>query len=303
MMMMLRTLLPRVLCTVRGARGDTTHRDHGLLFACVLSLLCCVAPAQVYAHAGIHERIDEYSRQLLAHPNDAALYYARGELYRAHQKWDLALADLDRAQQLDPALAEVDLARGKLWLESGSVKRAVTALDRYLSRRTAHVDGYATRARANVLLRHFRRAVADYDQAIAGLKNATPEYYRERAQAVLQASDGSVEEALAGLDAGIHAIGPVVSLQGLAIELEQRRSAYGAALRRLEQLPPLLQSTPKWQVIRCEILHHLGRIQEARAVLSGVLDRISAMPASRRKSTVMQGLRMRAEAALGQLER
>ena len=47
-------------------------------------------------------------------PNNASLYLKRGELHRIHQDWPAAAADYDRAAQLDPNLAVVDLARGAM---------------------------------------------------------------------------------------------------------------------------------------------------------------------------------------------
>ena len=43
-----------------------------------------------------------------------------------------------------------------------------------------------------------------------------------------------IDEALRGLDEGINQLGPVVTLQLLAIDLELRRKSYDAALTRLD---------------------------------------------------------------------
>jgi len=90
-----------------------------LLLGIIVLTLGLGAPGSAWAHADLLAMIDGVTKRIEADPKNAALHFLRGELYRAHADWKPAESDYDRAAQLDPKLAEVELARGKLLFESG----------------------------------------------------------------------------------------------------------------------------------------------------------------------------------------
>src|SRR5437016_11278382 len=89
--------------------------------------------ARAAAHGAIDEQIATLASQIEEDPQNAALHLKRGELHSYHRDWDAAMADYERAAQLDPTLAGVDLARGKTLLHAGSPARANRGLDRCLA--------------------------------------------------------------------------------------------------------------------------------------------------------------------------
>src|SRR5206468_12433739 len=118
------------------------------------------------AHGPIHEQIDAVTKQIQADPHNATLYLKRGELRRVHQEWDLALADYDRAAELNPKLDQIDLSRGKLFLASDRPEQAKACLDRFLAKYPDHPDALTTRARVLVNLRQRLAAAGDFTRAI-----------------------------------------------------------------------------------------------------------------------------------------
>jgi tetratricopeptide (TPR) repeat protein len=159
------------------------------------------------------------------------LYLQRGELHRLHRDWARAAADYDRAARLQPELQIVEFVRGKMFFESGRLQRARVTLDRFLGEQPGHVEGLVTRARVLATLGAARNAIKDFDHALA--VSPDPELYLERAR-VAARNANSVDEALNGLDEGIKRLGPLVTLQLAAIDLELRRQNYDAALARLD---------------------------------------------------------------------
>lgn len=211
-------------------------------------LLSCVAPA----HVDPELQIADVTRRLQQEPRNAVLYVKRGDLHRSLRHWDLALSDYDRAAALNPALAVVDLARGKTLLEAGRAEQARTALDRFLARRPGHAEGLVARARAQVSIRHFQSALEDYNQALLRHPAPRPEYYLERAKLQPPAA------ALRGLDQGIARLGPVVTLELAAIDLDLELRNYDSAVARVDRIAAQAARQDYWLARRAEILRLKG---------------------------------------------
>jgi predicted Zn-dependent protease len=268
-------------------------------FISLLSIAICVTllPSFVNAHEGLHEQIAAITAKIKRDPKNASLYLQRGELHRLHRDWSGAAADYDRAARLQPALKIVDLARGKMLFESGRLQRAQFTLDRFLSQQPGHYEGLLTRARVLAKLGKRRDAARDFTQALSASPAPEPELYLERAR-VLSAGEQHISEALHDLDEGIATLGPVVTLQLAAIDLELRRNNYDAALTRLDQIAAQSERKEAWLVRRGEILKLAGRDEEARAAFNAALVAIDSLPAGQRQSRSVTALELRARSAL-----
>ena len=84
----------------------------------VTALIAVRITAVVSAHGDLHEQIAAASRAIARQPDDAALYLARGELYRAHHDTDPRSRDYATALRMDPTLDAARLARGRLLVEA-----------------------------------------------------------------------------------------------------------------------------------------------------------------------------------------
>lgn len=268
-------------------------------FIWVLSIAICIAllPSFVNAHEGLHEQIAALTAKIKRDPKNASLYLQRGELHRLHRDWSRAAADYDRAARLQPSLKIVDLARGKMLFESGRLQRSKSTLDRFLSRQPGHYEGLLTRARVLAKLEKRSDAARDFTEALSASSVPEPELYLERAS-VLAGDEQQITEALRGLDEGIAKLGPVVTLQLAAIDLELRRHNYDAALTRLDQITAQSERKETWLVRRGEILKLAGRDDEARAAFNAALVAIESLPAGHRQSRSVTALELRARSAL-----
>jgi tetratricopeptide (TPR) repeat protein len=267
-----------------------------------ISLLClfvCLAllPSFARAHEGLHEQIVAITAKIKREPRNASLYLQRGELHRLHRDWTRAAADYDRAARLRPDLKIVDLARGKMLFESGSFRRARLTLDRFLTHQPGHYEGLITRARVLARIELRREAIEDFTRALANPAVPDPDLYIERAQ-VTAGDEQLIDEALNGLEEGIKRLGPLVTLQLTAIDLELRRHNYEAALARLDAVTSQSERKETWLVRRGEILKLAGRQEEARLAFNAALVAIESLPPERRQSRAITTLQLRARSAL-----
>jgi tetratricopeptide (TPR) repeat protein len=259
-----------------------------------LLFVCC---ARVFAHGDFHPLIKLVNEELEKNPNSAELYFKRGELYRAHQDWDSALADYDQAALLDPRLAAIDLARGKLLLDANWPRSAKRALDRFLARHPNQSEALACRARAHLKLEQRVEAAQDFDRAVAHAEGQ-PELYIERAQAIAALGEEQIAEALRGLDEGLKKLGPLVTLQLCAIDLELKRKDYDNALARLDRAAAQSPRKETWLARRGEILTQAGRAEEAHEAFRAALKALDTLPPARRNVPAMLELEKRLRAAL-----
>ena len=294
------------------------------LLALAVSLGVLSSSAQ--AHEGLHEQIVAMTAKIKRDPKNASLYLQRGELHRLHRAWSRAAADYDRAARLQPELTIVDFVRGKMFFESGRLQRARLTLDRFLTKQPTHFEALVTRARVLAKLGAVDEAINDFTAALSA--SPDPELYLERARVTVQraqvavprtqtgvqraqtaarhanrqtaAPDNSrIAEALNGLDEGIKRLGPLVTLQLAAIDLELRRHNYDAALARVDIVASQSERKETWLVRRGEILTLAGRPDEARTAFQSALTAIDSLPPSHRQTRSITTLQLRIRSALG----
>lgn len=286
-----------LICAVENHRAVCYLCCMRSVILCLLFAIC-LTPNRSRAHGDLHEQIEQVTKQIAKDPQNAELYLKRGELHRAHQEWDDAQADYDRALALDPGLFVIDYTRGRMFLEAGWPRSAKVSLDRFLRRQTNHVEALTARARASMKLEQHLDAARDYTAAIRHAATGRPELYIERAQALAAEGAAHFEEALGGLDEGMQKMGTLVTLQLYAIDVELKRKHFDAALERLEKIAAQSPRKETWLARRGEILQQAGRGEEARKAFERALQAIGALPPARRNVPAMAELEKRIKTAL-----
>jgi len=265
------------------------------------TLAFLVFPDAVFSHAGIDERLAAITKQIAAEPARADLYIKRGELHRLHRDWQAALGDFEKAGRLDPSLEQVLLSRGRVRFERGEFTLALVDLDRYIAKRPDDPEARLVRARTFRKLKSWPASVREYDALIDLLPNPAPEYYLERAEAEVAQGDIRVRDALAGLDQGIAKLGPIVTLQDAAIELELRTKSWDGALDRLDTLARWLAPERLWQR-RGKILAQAGRFTDADLAFCKSLEVLAGMPPRRRNDPMIQQFERQLRAQLSNVQ-
>jgi tetratricopeptide (TPR) repeat protein len=261
------------------------HPAKTALFAATLFL---AIPSPSVAHDDPENELVQLSERIASDPGSAALHLERAELNRARRDWAASLADLHAASRLDPSMAAVDLALARLMLDSGNLPAARDAADRFVDRSPGSVSGHLVRAR--VLLRSgakldaaasFSRAI-DLDRSRRGgdASGIQPDDYLDRARAL--DDSGRTDEAVDGLDEGLVLLGDPVTLQLLAIELDEKRGDIDGALARVARMEASARRKEVWMARRGDLLATAGRTDDAARAYRETIVTISALPARAR---------------------
>jgi tetratricopeptide (TPR) repeat protein len=266
-------------------------------------LIATTSPLSLSAHGPLDEQIADATKEIALHPHDASLYLKRGELHHFHEDWPAALADFDTAQQIDPQFSIIDLYRSKTCLAAGEAHQAKKAIDRFFQHNPNLLEGFLTRARILVRLNEFERAATDYTLVVDKLDDPTPDIFVERARALESAGESRYHEALAGLDEGLRRIGPVVTLQLFAIELEVKLSRFDSALVRLETVAAQSPRKEKWLMRKAEIFIKAGRPDEAAQAYTDALDAIATLSPTRRQHKAVREMEGNIRSALENLSK
>lgn len=280
-------------CFERGRRPRWPARWAGLG---ILGFAVALPPS-AQAHGELLIRIAGVTRQIEeATNNTASLYLQRGELHREHRDWPAAEADYARAAGLDPKLAAVEFCRAKMLADADQLEAAHAKFDQYLARCPSDGEAFIARARLWIRLGQRQAAVADYRRGLALVRVPQPDYFLELAQAMI--AEARPDEALRGLDEGIKRLGPIVTLQSLALDLELERKNHDAALARLDTIVGSAARKEHWLTRRGEILLAAGRPVEARKAFEAALAAISILPRRLQQGPPLMKLQSRINAAL-----
>ncbi len=258
---------------------------------CMCFIVSLVQLRLAVAHAPIEERIEALNKMIEQDQKNADLFLKRGELHSSHEDWSAAVADFERASELSPDLAAVDMSLGRLLFASGRLVQAEEALTRFISQVPNHAGAHVTLARVLVQLDRRRAAAEEYTRAIKLYSSPAPGLYLERAKALIDEGDGHVDEALRGLDEGIHRLGPIITLRLYAIDLELKKNRFDAALLRLEHITAKASRKETWLARKGDVLEKAGRTDQALVAFASALVAIQKLPAHRQNTQAMMQLK------------
>ncbi|MBI3871308.1 MAG: hypothetical protein HY299_22480 [Verrucomicrobia bacterium] len=257
-----------------------------------------ISAGPALGHGDTHAMIVAVTQELQQRPRDPDLYYRRAELYRRHGDFDHAWTDLETAQKFGTNMPILDLSRGLLLSDVKWPSSAKIYLDRFLAREPKHVPGLAARARVQLQLTNRDAAARDFTLAILHSENPQPELYIERAQALGAEDAAGMKAALQGLDEGLKRLGPIITLQLHAIDLELRLNQTNAAVARLDGIIAQSPRKETWCARKGEILQAAGRGMEAKAAYSEALTHLAKLPPARRNAPAIRELETRIQAAM-----
>lgn len=265
----------------------------GIVAATVLTL-AWQPPAS--GHGEVHERIAELSTQIDRRPEDATLYFRRAEMRRLHQEWTEAEDDYRKAATLNPQLAAVRLGRATLRFDCGHAAEAEKLATEYLAEAPGQSDGLLLRARARAAQGRVDEAARDYDDSLASLSAATPDVYLERAALLANAMPPRRGDAVRGLEEGLRRLGPLLTLQEKAVDLEVADGQLDAALARIEDVLTAQPRHLEWLAKKWRLLVSAGRADAAAAARAATLSALEALPPRRRLLPAMSDLERRVRA-------
>lgn len=234
------------------------------------------------AIAGAHPELDQQiillTDQIQRDPDNATLWAQRADLYRQHQVWDDALADLHRADLLRPNDTNVRYGMAQTYLDAQMPKAALAVIDGLLK-----IDpgrGYVHLLRGHALVRLERQldAADAYAQAIELIPEPRPEHYLDRSIALERAGEAHIDAAITSLDEAIPRIGRLVALQKRAIDLEVERGNIDDAVARIDALLEDVRRPEVWLFRKGELFEQHGRPEDAITNYEAATNAISALP-------------------------
>jgi tetratricopeptide (TPR) repeat protein len=157
----------------------------------------CTSNTQERVLAGCSSVIDQKSRT----GSDLSLAHViRGDWYRARSRSDEALADYERAEQLDPQSYRAIAGRGATLHQKGQLDEALVYYERAIERDPQNSFGYFMRGQIRQQRRQFSEALTDFDHAI-NLRNDGVNYYSRRG--FLYSQIGDFDRAIIDFDRAV----------------------------------------------------------------------------------------------------
>lgn len=253
------------------------------------------------AHGDLDGIIAAMSRDLAQTPS-AELFLLRARLHLERHDHVHALMDCARARVLGGESAARARCLGRVLFADGQVEEALAAFDRALVLQPQ--DGETLELRAQVL-----RTLARDDEALAALDRREsclpppqPQFYLDRL-ALQRALAQPVSLQLSGLDQGRDRLGALVVLEEAALTCEVEHGLEHAALARLQRLAANAARPEPWLLQQGDLLHRLGRRQEAHAAYHAALVALDQLPPARRQTSATTALALRLQAHLADLTR
>ncbi|HQS57230.1 MAG: hypothetical protein B7Y56_00315 [Gallionellales bacterium 35-53-114] len=274
-----------------------------LLFLILLFSL----PLSAWSHGDLHDQIDKISQHIHSGKPEAALYLKRGQLYLQHGNYPDAIVDLGKSMELDPKLKVAHYHLAQAYLAEGSSDTAEQHIKLFL--KSLGPDTYGGLSRGYGLLGKIHQKKNEHMEAVQAfeksLKNNTlpaPVDYLQIARSYVKSGQQYQQKAIDILDQGIVRLGPVVTLQEEAIELELLLGNYDAALGRVETLRSQGISDANIFFKQASVMSKAGRFEEAQGCYKKALAEIERLPAYKQQSRVIVKLRHSIEDDMSKLE-
>jgi tetratricopeptide (TPR) repeat protein/S1-C subfamily serine protease len=119
----------------------------------------------------------DYNKAILLNPNLAGAYYNRGVLYRLQEKYDLALADWNKAIEINPNFAEAYVNRGALYYDLQKYELALADWNKAIKINPNLAQAYYNRGLLYHNQQKYELALADWNKAIKINPNLAQAYY------------------------------------------------------------------------------------------------------------------------------
>lgn len=123
------------------------------------------------------EALAELDKAIELDPNNAYAYTNRGGVNAGLGQYEQAIADLDKAIELDPNLASAYDSRGGAYAGPEQYEQAIADLDKAIDLEPSLAGAYYNRGHAYLRLARYEEAIADLDNAMELGPSIAAEYY------------------------------------------------------------------------------------------------------------------------------
>src|SRR5687768_9753077 len=138
--------------------------------------LCAFAVPPAMAEDDVLEALETINRRLADTPKDPALLVQRSQLYTLRAQYDLAVADLNQADQLG-GLPTLQYEKAKLLLTAGWNETGLEHANKYVAANPNDYQGYLVRARLLAKLNRYPESADDYFRVMEKNRDTTLEIF------------------------------------------------------------------------------------------------------------------------------
>jgi tetratricopeptide (TPR) repeat protein len=117
-------------------------------------------------HDDYDQAIANFNKALELDPNYAPAYYNRGIAFRKKEDYDSAIADFTQAIRLDSNYADAYNGRGIVYSYKGEYNKAIVDYSQAIRLNADFEFAYTNRASAYIKISEYDKAISDYTQAI-----------------------------------------------------------------------------------------------------------------------------------------
>jgi tetratricopeptide (TPR) repeat protein len=184
--------------------------------------------------------IADYDRAIELDPKYAMAYHNRGLSHYNRRDYDQAIADYSHAIQLNPKYAVAYHGRGLAYRKKGEYDRAIADYDRVIELDPQYTEAYIVRGAAHDFKGEYDRAIADYNRAIE-LNPKSADAYNNRGAS--RHDKGEYERSIADYDRALE-LNPNhrEASSGRRMAQEKLAEAQKAAPRNVVQQPQVSAS-------------------------------------------------------------
>lgn len=255
-------------------------------------LLWAVTLAQgSWGHGDRNEHLARLDAEVEANPDSVRHRFERAEALRRLGRYGESMADLDRVQAVSPSNPRVHYLRGLTHFDRGEFADAEASLRRYIDSKPESVSAHGALAETLMQQGRHREAGDAFGLAIALHPTPAPDHYIARAKAYRGAGGQYLDVAVEGLDDAMSSIGPLVTLQRLAIEIELDRGNHAGALDRIDAVLAAVPRKESWLAYKGRVLVSSGREQDALDVFRLAREALESLPPRVQSSPAMVSLR------------
>jgi tetratricopeptide (TPR) repeat protein len=287
--------LAGVLLALRllGRRGKRSRTAAVLSSALALAGLMAVATPS-WGHGSLSEQLARLDAEIARAPREPTGYLRRAELHRRQGQVDAALADWQRARELDPHLPGLDLQVAGTLLTAGRDAEAGPHLDRAVTDPASETAALLLRGRRHLTQGRARLASRDLARAVARLGPAATADDHLQLVGALRAA-GQPRRAGQAIAGARRHLGALVSLDLAAIDLALEQRHHHRALSLIDEQ---IRATPRpasWLLRRGDVLAAAGRPTQARRAYQAALQSLTNAAPDRRDTPAMRALAAQAQ--------
>jgi lipoprotein NlpI len=112
------------------------------------------------------QAIADFDRAIEINPKYAGIYYNRGSAYQFLGNYQQAIGDFNKAIEIMPKYVEAYNALGMVHVALGNVMQAIADFDKAIEINPDYADSYYNRGNADSRLDNYKQAIPDYDKAL-----------------------------------------------------------------------------------------------------------------------------------------